>query len=80
LREIIRHLYQQPQDLIIISVTSTQLNTLQRSQQKSLNDAMWSAIFSALQNAVVTIVQGIKGSLIIIIGLRDMNTIMPSWH
>jgi hypothetical protein len=73
-------LYQQPQDLIIISVTSTQLNTLQRSQQKSLNDAMWSAIFSALQNAVVTIVQGIKGSLIIIIGLRDMNTIMPSWH
>jgi hypothetical protein len=73
-------LYQQPQNLIIISVTGTQLNTLQRSQQKSLNDATWSAIFSALQNAVVTIVQGIKRSLIIIIGLRDMNTIMPSWH
>jgi hypothetical protein len=53
---------------------------MQKSQQKSLNNAMWSAIFSALQNAVVTIVQGIKGSLIIIIGLRDMNTIMPSWH
>ncbi len=79
LREITRLLYQQPQGLIILSVTSTQLNTLQRSQQKTLNDAMWSAIFSALQN-VVTIVQGIKGSIIIIIGLRDTNIIMPSWH
>jgi hypothetical protein len=50
---------------------------MQRSQKRSLNDTMWSAVFNAPQDAIATIIPGFKGSLEIIIGLRDMSTIMP---
>ncbi len=81
LRKITRHLYQQPQGLIIIVLlTSTQLKTMQRSQRRSLNDTMWNAMFSIPQYATVIITRGIKGSLIKMIGSRDTSTITPLWQ
>ncbi len=66
-REIARHLYQQPQSSIIALLTSTQFNTMQRSQWKYLNGAMWNAMLSAPWYTIVIVVQGFTGSLIIII-------------
>jgi hypothetical protein len=46
--------------LIIILFTSTQSNTMQKSQWRSLNDALWNAMFSAPQYTIVIIVEASK--------------------
>ncbi len=81
LRGITRHLYQQPQGLIITLPTSTQSNTMQRSQWRSLNNAIWITISSTPRYIIVTVVRGIKGSrIILIIDSVDMSTIMLLWQ
>ncbi len=50
-----------------------------RSPWRSLNDSMWTAMLSAPQCTIVIVIQGIKGSLIII-GPWDMSTITPLWQ
>jgi hypothetical protein len=66
----------------INNFTSTQLNTMQNSQWKSLNDAIWNAMFSTPPYVIALVIQVIRRSLIIIIiiGPGDMSTIMPLWR
>ncbi len=48
--------------------------------QRSLDNAAWKAILGIPQRAITSIVRGVRGSLIIIIGPGAMSTILPSWQ